>query len=66
MEKKTKEISVIAYPYAVQYGTILVPTEIVGEDKIKEYVSEHWNDIWFGEPDLDYCGTDFNIDTDED
>lgn len=61
MNEETKTIIVTAYPYAAQYGTISVPKDIVSEDEIKEYVSEHWSDIQFGEPELDYVGTDFDF-----
>lgn len=63
--EKTREINVTAYPYAVQWGTINVPENITDEDEIKDYISEHWEEISFGEPDLDYVGTDFNIYSDD-
>lgn len=63
MEKETKTINVTAYPYAVQYGTIEVPKEL-NEDDVKDYLYEHWNEIKFGEPELDYVGTDFDINED--
>lgn len=54
-------IGVTAYPYARQYGEIQVPEGLDEKEKM-EYIKEHWNEIKFGEPDLDYCGTDFDID----
>ena len=47
---------VTAYPYAVTYGSINVPDDI---EDVREYISEHWDEIEFGQPVLDYCGTDF-------
>lgn len=57
---KLKTVSVTAYPYATQYGTIEVPAALDG-DKLEQYIACHWDDIVFGEPDLDYCGTDYEI-----
>ena len=59
----TKTISITAYPYAVQYGEIKVPKDLPLE-KIQDYIRDHWNEISFGEPKLDYCGTDFEFDED--
>lgn len=55
-----KEVFITAYPYAVQHGTIEVPDNIT-EDEMKDYIRDHFDDIPFDEPDLDYCGTDFDI-----
>lgn len=60
MEKTTKTINVAMYPYAVQYGTIEVPNGI-DESEIEEYVMEHFDEIKFDKPELDYGGTDFTI-----
>ena len=54
------KVSVEAYPYACVHGEIDVPDDME-EYKIKQYVFEHWENIEFGEPDLDYAGTDFEI-----
>lgn len=53
-----KTYLVIAYPYATQSGTITVPDNT---NDVNEYIKDHWDDIEFDEPDLDYCGTDFDI-----
>lgn len=50
--------SIVAYPYARQYGVIEVPDHIPEED-IDVYIAEHWGEIKFEEPDLDYTDTDF-------
>ena len=63
--KNTKTVNVTAYPYAVQYGSIEVDKNLSGEE-LTEYISEHWDEIQFGEPDLDYCGTDFDVDEEDD
>ena len=55
-----KQYRITAYPYATQTGTIGVPANL-GDDDINEYIIEHWNDINFDEPELDYAGTDFDI-----
>lgn len=50
---------ITAYPYATQSGEINIPDDITD---VKAYVEEHWNEIEFDEPDLDYAGTDFEVD----
>ena len=57
---KTRTLNVIAYPYAVMYGTIEVPMEVT-DDELDGYVTEHFDDVKFGEPQLDFKGTDFDI-----
>lgn len=59
-----ENLLIIAYPYATQYGNLKVP-ENMSEDEKQQYIKEHWNDITFREPDLDYCGTDFEFETEE-
>ena len=56
-----KTLSITASPYATQYGTIKVPDNLP-ESEYKSYVNEHFGEIKFGEPDLDYAGTDLEID----
>lgn len=51
---------ITTFPYAIQYGVLEMPDNIE-EDKREEYIVEHWDDIEFGEPDLDYAGTDMDI-----
>lgn len=53
-----KKVRVTAYPYAVQFGEIEIPDNIP-DDQADEYLREHWDSITFGDPDLDYGGTDF-------
>lgn len=50
---------ITAYPYAIQHGVVNVPDNVPEED-IDDYLTEHWGDIKFDEPDLDYAGTDFD------
>lgn len=59
-----ENVIITAYPYAIQYGNLKVPKDLNEEEK-RQYISEHWNEISFGEPDLDYCGTDFDFETEE-
>lgn len=60
----TKTVSVTAYPYAVQYGELDIPKGL-SQEKTEEYIRDHWNEIRFGDPELDYCGTDFEFDDEE-
>ena len=62
-----KRYSVTALPFATQNGSIWVPDEIVkkGEEHVREYISDNWNDIDFSDPDLDYCGAAFDIYADD-
>lgn len=49
-----------AYPYAIQCGVLEMPDNIE-EDMREEYINEHWNEIKFDEPELDYADTDMEI-----
>lgn len=60
-EHKTKTVEVTAYPYATQFGSIQVPEELEDGDELHDYIEEHWNDIKFSEPELEYCGIDFEF-----
>ena len=51
---------ITAYPYATMYGRIEVPDEVVENGTTKEWLSNHFNEINFDEPELDFCGTDFD------
>ena len=53
-------VNITAHPYATVYGTIEVPD---GVEDIKAYIDEHFDDIDFGNPDIDYQGTDYDIDS---
>ena len=55
-----KTIFVTAYPYATQFGKILIPDDIDDKD-VRDYLSEHFDEIKFEEPELDYCGCDFEV-----
>lgn len=59
----TKYVSrrVTAYPYATTSGEIDVP-EGLTEEAEYTYIMNHFDDIKFGEPDLDFAGTEFHID----
>jgi hypothetical protein len=52
---------VTVYPYASQEGTIQVPDDIP-EEKVGQYIHDHFNDIALGEVSLDYKGTDIEFD----
>lgn len=51
-------VDVTAYPYATIYGSINVPDDV---EETYDYVREHWDEIDFGEPDLDFCGIDYEV-----
>lgn len=55
-----KTLGITASPYATQYGTIEVPDDL-SEDQYQSYVSDHFDEIKFNAPDLDYAGTDLEI-----
>ena len=57
---KKKKLSVQFFPYASQWGTIVIP-EYLSEEEQKEYILEHFNEVEFGEVNLDYKGTEFDI-----
>lgn len=50
--------SIVAYPYAKQYGTIEIP-DSVPKEEIDSYIETYWEKIKFEEPELDYASTDF-------
>ena len=50
--------TVTTYPYATVWGEIDIPDDI---EDVRQYVYDHWDEIKFGEPDLDYAGTDFEV-----
>ena len=52
-------VSVTAYPYAKMRGTIIIPP---GVSNISDYISGHLDDIDFGEPELDFSGSDIEYD----
>ena len=52
---------ITAYPYATQHGDIEIPDGV----DMSKYIVEHWDAIDFDKPDLDYCGTDFDIEIEE-
>lgn len=51
---------ITAFPYATQYGRLEIPDDV---EEPREYILQHWNEIQFDEPELDYCGTDFDYET---
>lgn len=57
-----KTLCINASPYANVSGTISVP-ENLPQEQWQNYVSEHFNDIKFGEPELDYRGVDLEIES---
>ena len=47
-QKRTRTISITAYPYAHQEGTLEIPLDLT-EDEVREYVKDHFDDIDFDE-----------------
>lgn len=60
-----KRYIVYAYPYANQTEYISVPDDIEDNNEAWNYINEHFGEIDFQEPELDYLGTDFDIEKDE-
>ena len=58
-----KAVGVQAYPYASQHGVIRVP-ENLNDEQIKDFVRDNWDLVHFEPAELDYCGTDFELDYD--
>lgn len=61
VKKSGRLVTVEVHPYATQWGEIVVPEEYQTPDEIEQYISEYFDDIKFGTPDLDYEGTDFEF-----
>ena len=59
-----KTLCITTYPYAVQTGYLDVPDNMP-ETQYNAYIREHWNNIEFGEADLDYAGTDIDIEVED-
>ena len=57
--QKFDTYTITAHPYATQYGSILVPCDC---KDVAKYIVDNWESIKFGEPELDYFGTDFESD----
>lgn len=56
------QVAVTAHPYAYQQDTIEVPDDLTTEEEIRTYIEGNLDQVDFQEPDLDYIGTDFEID----
>ena len=52
---------ITTYPYATQTGSLNVP-ENLDEKATRKYISDHWDDIQFNDVELDYAGTEFDVD----
>lgn len=66
-ESKSQEamatLHITSYPYVTMYGDLDVPEELLakGDLAIREYVSDHWDEICFDETDTDFTGTEFEF-----
>lgn len=63
-ENNMANLHITAYPYATIDGDLDVPDEVVNgsDEKLHEYISDHWEEIEFGEVDLDFQGCDYEFD----
>lgn len=59
--KEMRLIQVVAYPYATTIGTIQVPSNLTNQEKVRKYVSDNFDKVVFEEPELDFRGTDFDV-----
>lgn len=57
-----KLVYVTATPYATVTGTIEVPKACKTEGQVRKWIDEHFRDINFGQPELDYAGASLFID----
>lgn len=57
-KRKRMKVSVTVFPMAVQHGTISVPDDVKNKD-VRKYLQDHWEEIVFDCPELDYNGADF-------
>ena len=55
-----KLVNVHVAPYADQYADMYIPKELDDEAAV-EYVQEHFNELMFSDPELDYAGIDIDI-----
>lgn len=53
-----KTIKVTVRPYAMQEGFIEVPDDV---KDVYNYVIDNWEDVDFDSPELDYEGTDVDV-----
>ena len=55
-----RDKNVVAFPYATVCGTIRIPENMPAE-KEQEYIEEHFGEIKFNEPTLDFAGAYFEF-----
>ena len=60
-EKRYKKYDIQFFPCASQHAEIDIPSEISDASEIRDYIKEHWSDLKFDGPELDYRGTDFDV-----
>lgn len=61
-EEPMVEVTVYAHPYTDQRGTLLVPENIASNPSaITEYINSKFWEIKFGEDDIDYGGTTYDV-----
>lgn len=58
---KKLKFDVTAYPRAVLDGVIYIPENLTSYDERCKYVSDHWDEIDFAEPDFEFDSCTFDI-----
>lgn len=57
------KLHITAYPYATIDGDLEVPDDVINgsDEKLHDYICDHWEEIEFGEADLDFRGCDYEF-----
>lgn len=62
-----KRFLITAYPYATQFGRLDIPEEIADDkDAVSDYIKDHFDEVYFSEPELSYWDADFEFEEDDD
>lgn len=58
------KLNITAYPYATINGDLEVPDDVMNgsDEKLHDYICNHWDEIKFGEADLDFQGCNYEFD----
>lgn len=62
------KVRITYFPYYYQDGVIDVPKKVIKSDTVREYIEEHFDDVVFGELEIDEAESEgcFKIDYDYD
>lgn len=63
-EKNMAKLHITAHPFTKINGDLEVPDDVMNgsDEKLYDYISDHWKEIEFGEADLDFHGCDYEFD----